>query len=508
MKDKEFIKKLVNTCSDILLAGHKVSYGKAKGNVYRKPFETLAGLLEERFNIRYAIINGGLLATVPPISSVGSAITDLNYKKYIQEWDWEDGAEMIKNNDKVFTIDLGFYIDYKNKEIIYKGKNKFEAEVYISPKELSEIGLTPQEFAAALLHEIGHDFEFLRYTIYKTHKAENVIDKIRKVTQSDNVLDKLIEITVEENGSKYNIEEMSTPQKITLLMEFPATLFDPDEEEYMIRRKLGNKIVQDKEFEQLADEFTAHFSMSHFLPSGLNKINMFFNTLSSTGVVLYAKLIYNTIDTEMLKGWDEGLKMIMHMFLLDVFVQVVWVPLYSILYKRLGDNTKKVMNKLLNGLTNLWMAYDSLIMIRNFLNGDKFMLNFTLLNTAVSAGVNYYQNYRESDSTSIFSYENDLDRYSSIKQSIIEKLKNEKNLELRKLYLEQIKNVDKAIKDARLMLSKLSIINLLPSDSPYSPALRDGNNFNPIYLMTQIVRSHINNDLYVSAATLDINNKS
>ena len=504
MKDVIFTDKLVKVCDNLLLAGHKQNHKKMD-----KLYKELALLLEERFNIRYEVHTGMLLATIPPISSVGTAIADLNYKSLVEASNDEDLIKFMEDNNKVFDIDSGFYLDYKNKTIEYKGKNKFKAYIYIEPIKLARVGLTGHEFASALLHEVGHDFEFLRYTIYTTRKAEKLITNIREAVHEKASIDKLIEIITKEVNIEHDeIENMDLIDKIQVVLKVPEKIFEFNSGVYSTKMNLGNTVVSGKEFEMLADDFVRYFNMEHFLPGGLNKINIYYKTLSQTSMIIYMGFLQDKIAAQLFSaGWGSFVTQLTLQLLYILFLSFIYSPLYDLLYPILGQKTRIFIAKFITGLVNLYTGYDLLIILVGLMQNKVTLqlYGFGIMAT-LSAVRDYFINYREKDSITVFPYENSIDRYKAIKQNLIDKIKKSKDLETKKIILDKITMVDKEIKQAQLILTKYSLTKVLPNMmAPLDH--RDGNYLNPIYTLTAAIREHMNNDLYIGAAKLDIHNR-
>ena len=503
MKDSAFTDKLAEICDNLLVAGHKKNQKKLD-----KLYTQLADLLEKRFNIRYEVHTGMLLATIPPISSVGSAITDLNYKSLIEAHGDEDLIKFMEENNNVFNIDNGFYLDYKNKRIEYKGKNKFKAYLYIEPIKLALVGLTGHEFASALLHEIGHDFEFLRYTIYTTRKAEKLITSIREAVHDKSSLDKLIEVITKEVDVEHGeIENMDLGDKLQVVLKVPEKIFEFKNGVYNTKMNLGNSAVSGKEFEMLADDFVQYFNVEHFLPGGLNKINVYYRTLSQTSMMIYMGFLQDRISDQLFSGWGAFTRQLVIQLLYILFVSFIYSPLYDLLYPILGQKTRNFVAKFITGLVNLYTAYDLLIILSGIMQNKATMelYGFGFMVT-LSAVKDYIINYREQNSITVFPYENDIDRYKAIKQNLIAKIKKSKDPKTKKIVLDKITMVDKEIKQAQIILTKYSLTKVLPSMiGPLEH--RDANYLNPMYTLTAVIREHINNNLYVSAAKLDLHNK-
>ena len=502
MKDVVFTDKLVKICDDLLLTGHKKNHKKID-----KLYKELALLLEERFNIKYEIYTGLVLATLPPASSIGSAITDYNYKELVEASDYTDLMRFMENNNKVLDIDAGFYINYKNKTIEYKGKHKFTAHVYMEPIKLAQMGINGHEFAAALLHEIGHDFEFLRYAIYTTRKAEKLITNIREAIHKKSSLDKLIEITVKEvHEEQINIEDMDLEDKLKVLVKVPEKLFEFGSDVYSKRLNLGNTVVAGKEFEMLADDFVQYFNMEHFLPSGLNKMNIYFTTLGKSSIMTYSAFVKSLIDKEIFNGFDDFVKFIIAILVYLIFMNIIYPAIFNIVYPVLGDKTREFLGKVMSGLSNLYIGYNIIETLYYIRYASPLSLGLTVLSPVVTLIKDYSINYQEKESMTVFPYENDIDRYKAIKQNLINKIKNERDPEIKKIVLNKINMVDKEIKKAQQILTKYQLVSVIPGGS-FALEHRDGNYLNPIYMLTSIIRTHMNNDLYISAAKLDLHNK-
>ena len=513
--NKQFTSKLINICKEILEAGNEVQFHGKNVRIYERPFKELADLLESRFNIKYEVIESKstILATYPPFNSVGSAITSLNYKEIIREIDDENLTDLLKKNDKVFKEDLGFYIDYKNLEIIYKGKNKFNATIIINPGSLVSIGANEQELAAMLLHEVGHDFEFLRYEIYLTRKGQQLLDEINKSLKEEKSLDKIIEIIYKFENKSVDVEELSLPEKLEIIFTAPSKLFEVTSKEYFERFNLSNNIVTGKEFENMADRFVKNFDLSHFLPSGLNKIMMYYRTRENIygltiGKFLLKKAVRQIMISEsFIKGFMIALGFRIVAFLIYNFI---YVPIYDTLIGDMDSKKKESFETFIRVITRFYALYIfiiQLLTLPELISSPVFfaIIVGNMINPVIK---DYIANYREKDTKALFPYEDPVKRIEAIKRDLISELKEIDDVKTKKEILEKINTVEKELKKTKQLLgrtvievSRLGIITI-----PYS--LSDPNSLNPMYVLTNLINEHVNNDLYVRSAELEINHSN
>ena len=510
MKDKAFVDKLTDLCEEILLIGNFILSRKKKEKDLEKPFKELASILEKRFNIKYEVVNEGLLATMPSFGSDNSAVDNNDIKEYLQHFPVADLIDLLSSNDKVMKEDAGFYIDDKNKEIIYKGKNKFTAILYIGVTNLVKIGLTGNELAAAILHEIGHDFEYLRYKIYFARKAEHLIDEIRTAMKTDNPLDNIVDVVVKETDSKVDINELSLKDKITILIEAPSNLYKFSQETYFKRLNMSDKAVTNKEFETVADRFVSNFNLEHYLASGLNKINIVFNTNKKSYQMLVGPVIYvglfeilmEDVQDPVTAGFIAGYSTIL-------FYIFIYQPLFNTVFGKLDNKTKQTIAILIETFARLVLILNYLIMIGML---TEMIITPELIMTVMGGIVglinNYYANYRESDTIPMSNYENMDERIDSVKRNLISKLKNVKDPKIKRDILKQIDFVNEQLKEVKKITNKINTNDVIPALVPVINIFKDPNSINPIYVLNNIISKHINNDLYVSAAKLELNGES
>jgi len=507
--NKNFKDNLISLCGEILEIGMKIDTGKAREKDLDKPFDKLKKLLEHRFNIKYEIETGILLATYPPMTSMGSAIDNIDYKEIIQMFEIKELEHLLTSNDKVLKDDNGFYIDYKNKEIIYKGKNKFNAVLFISPVDLVRCGINADELAAALLHEIGHDFEYLRFKEYFTKKAEHLIDDIRKALKSDNALDKITEVVIKESKEKIEIDELSTIDKLTIIINAPNTIYDISQQEYFTRYKLSDPAAIGKENETEADRFVTDFGLAHFLPSGLNKLHVFYNT---------SKIFYNRAITPLIEPYvvkavmnNPGKEIFVMLSIaigLLLFYKFIYLPIFEKMFGKVDTKSQEFLYKMLIMYSKLILISNYLLMLNNVLNLTLCPLTTqTLINGVIGIFINYYNNYREEGGSSVFIYESDVNRIDSIKRNLISKLKEVDNLQVKKEILKQIEYVDKELEKAKKLFGDLDTEPAGPNLVPTIMMFKDMNILNPIYVLNKIIRNHVNNDLYVTSVKLELDSR-
>ena len=507
--DRKFTDKFVELCNKLLELGQEVNSRRKKLKDFDKPKEQLAKLLESRFNIEYEVTimtNDLVLATMPPVSSMGSGITDLNYKQLAQFYDDKDFENLLRNNDKVLKNDEGYYLDYKNKEIIYKGKNKLKAMIFINPMKLSLIGFTGQELAATLLHETGHDFEFIRYNSYFSRKAEHLLDDIAKSLGEENALDKVVEIIIKNTGDKSDINELDLKDKIELIVDAPSKLFEISEEEYFTRFNVSDPAAVGKEFETMADKFVTDFNLAHFLPSALNKMMAFYNSSAKSFAHTLEPYLFKLVaETTLRQTQNPFVAGLIAGYATMIFFLFIYKPLFEQTFGNLDNKTKEIIAVLIEAFSRLMLIRNYLILTKNVLT-----MSFTPCTTstiifgAVGVIANYYTNYKESGGIDTFPYENDYDRIDSIKRNIIAKLKEVKDPEVKKEFLEQIKQIDKEKEKMKRILGNVNTVSIFPTWVPVVDMFRDPNSLNPIYILNKTVRQHINNELYVQSAKIEL----
>ena len=507
--DKNFIDKFIGLCNKLLEVGQEINSRRKKVKDLDKPKEQIAKLLESRFNIKYEVIisfSDLILATMPPVSSMGSSITYLNYKELIQFYNNENLEDLLKNNDKVLKDDEGYYLDYKNKEIIYKGKNKLKAIIYVNPMKLSLIGFNGRELAAALLHEVGHDFEFIRYNSYFSRKAEHLLDDISKALNEENTLDKIVEVIVKNTGDKVDVSELDLKDKIEIIVDAPSKLFKISEEEYFTRFNMSDPAAVGKEFETMADKFVTDFGLAHFLPPALNKMMAFYNSSAKSYAHTLEPYLFKLTAITMLKQTRNSfISGFIAYYAIIIFFYFIYKPIFEQVFGNLDNNTKEIIAVLIEAFSRLMLIRNYLIIIEEILTMSLTpCTTVTMIFGIVGVINNYYTNYKESGGVNIFPYENDYDRIDSIKRNIIGKLKEVKDPEVKKEFLEQIKQIDKETEKMKRILGNVKTLSIIPTLVPVVDMFRDPNSLNPIYILNKTIRQHINNELYVQSAKIEL----
>jgi len=168
-------------------------------------------------------------------------------------------ADMVdtinKTRDNLFK---GVTIDLKHAKI--KGLEG-NITVLCNPWALINAGLTGLELAAVLLHEVGHVFTGLEYSVQQHTKMISLEDKLKSHTGT---LEEKLTIIAEETGSR-----KSEKSGVLGVIETIGNYVDSRDREV---KKLDTAATANSIGEELADTFAGQFGVGVELASGLNKL--------------------------------------------------------------------------------------------------------------------------------------------------------------------------------------------------------------------------------------------
>lgn len=231
----------------------KKEYEKQTGAVAKDFMKTI----KERFGFNIKLIfTDNLFAVIP--------LLNMDTKTFNLDKEAKKGIKEIKNFRK-YLEQNDILIDLKKPYIHVP--DKFEIPLFIGMCYLKEI--TKQEFAAIVLHEIGHVFTYLEY--YGKHLGNN---------------QKLVDSLLQENSAiktakelKVTLKEDAQPTESNMIVSIYEKI-DPSKDV-----RLGGDGNGDFDMENQADEFAIKFGYGKPLTTGLNKLALT-SSLSMTKITL------------------------------------------------------------------------------------------------------------------------------------------------------------------------------------------------------------------------------
>jgi hypothetical protein len=380
--------------------------------------------------------------------------------------------------------------------------------VLINPILLYKLGLSPEELTAALLHEIGHDFEYLKYTIFMAQKPQHILDQIVNVIYEEDAFDKIIEIVVKETKQNIDVKELDLGDKIKIIFNLPSTLFETSSKEVLERHNLSDIKIVNKEFETIADRFVSNFGLEYYLASGLNKLQTYINSAPKafkySAGILYTNLLIRTMPSI----FNSILGPVLISIFSSMLYSNIFLPVYKSLYGKIPDDKKELLGDIIETLDRVFTLYSYALFISKipiliripcilytFLGSNGFMLT-----------LDYIKNYREESVESLNPYENIDLRLDSIKRNLIEQLKNTDDIETKKYLLNEINGVEEEIRKSYKKFNSITNSSIIPFVVPEIKRTNDPDILNPVYILNRIIKEHINNDLYVHTVKLELMN--
>jgi len=512
-----FLKDLLSECSNILELGEKIRRKKISTDKAIKEInKTLPKLLEKRFNIEYEVQDAGDagLATLPPIGYMGSAIqmfdVDKDIVEAIEKTGFEGAIEYLDKNTQPFK-DGGFIIDLKKKKIEYFGKTKFKSILLISPTFVYDAGLTPGELAAGILHEIGHDFEYINYIQFLTRKAEKTLERIKRALFTDDPVTGIIKelsIELEDKMSDVEIEQKSTGEKVALVIKLGIEVLSRDSDEYIKRHNLNHIARTGKEFEIAADNFSIDFGLGVELTSGLRKMMTYFKGVNLLNIIGLPGKIARALLPRKGDNAEIIIRSIIRIYV-NFLLAAVMIAIMKEVVGHLSDGQKKILYNVIVPIARFIRkiddALDALRFYKVVISAVLRLTSNPTSTTWLIAGIgtagiaikifnDYLENYTE-DGYLAFPYEDITERFDAVKRRIIEDLKQVDDPELKLELVDKIKQVEREIEEVKKHTN--SLILYISTPTPI-----DINKMSPMYILDRIIRVLVNNDLYVKSEEL------
>ncbi len=522
-KDIDFVKDLIKIMNKIVELGYK---SKKRKNVMLKDSEKISKeftkLMERRFGIRAKLDlkRGNTIATIPPVTALDSVVSEYNYKKAIQDHAAISGTndpivKMYERNNEILREFGKIEIDMDS--LFIHTDEPLESFVLIDPVFVVENGITPTELAATVLHEIGHDFEYIRYQAYLSVQYVRISDKIKEVIDGKKgVIELILEL---ENTKDIEVSELTFSDKVELIMRLPDKLLEDFSEEYRKKYILPSKVISRiKEFEIRADDFACRFGLEKELATGLQKLFTVRNVLDT----LTASFSAVGTPVRFLYRKFIGIRSIFDIYviyLLETFVlHSLTAFLSEVINSELGEDERRFALKASRVLTFLlftFKIYDNasmLIQIKRLFGNQAFfkLTAYGLAYSLITVFISYNAVYSKDDESTLWYmvmgdstiYENPVKRLENIKRSIISKLKTIDDKEIQKEMLDELYEIERIILDSKQELNKL-FISILDIVLP-SYTFKEKSEMNPMYILEMLNRKHINNDLYVKSVEISL----
>lgn len=280
--------KLKTTIKDTGLIGDKIYRDRRTRNIITE----IDSILLKRFGLRTKHVYSNevpyAVYTAPPknhnvlFNNVESHYSEI--EKYIKEINIQKenvkGLKYIVSDKRDLTSILykwkesvdalegtlnkdGILVDLKNAKIL--GLPKEYTIFLMSDLHLitRDIDLDPEEMTALLLHEVGHAFTHIEYSIRTIKNTSVILDTLKENLDKDKTYKKSLLICYEKLGGKpHEIEDKNTTKVFLTLMD-----------RYV---KASNSIDENThantDSEQLADQFAVRFGIGVQLSTAIEKV--------------------------------------------------------------------------------------------------------------------------------------------------------------------------------------------------------------------------------------------
>lgn len=262
-----------------------------------KDITRITQLIKDRFNLTVVIepvlSNSNIAAIYPFMSdyllntnSLNNATVDILSKTYGVNKEFKAVEDIVKEKNKIHRNIHGKKgsVDFKNARVYgYLAETKHF--LLINFYALKDIGLTPGEISAIILHELGHAFVGLS----KHH---------RLTTTNSIILDIVEELNGNNKDKAYFIYKKHFDKKDMEKAQLGSDKELPDFYGKVARQYievLSSEFINDSydkvDFEATADDFATKFGMGKEIVSGLDKVSETYGyTTSSKG--LYYLLVF------------------------------------------------------------------------------------------------------------------------------------------------------------------------------------------------------------------------
>ena len=311
-------------------------------------------LIKERFNLTVIIdkeLGDYYVAAIIPFLS--DYLTEFNLLKNLDFSIFRLGLidiyrhlrELEKEREEYFKRihNRRGYIDLK-----YARVSGYLADVkhylLISFFSLKDMGLTPREITAVILHEIGHAFVGLETHHRITTTNSTIMDILDSINK--NKKDKALYI-FKRYFKKEDIDEgaLGTNKEITDFYGKLAEVYLDELQSHLIRGK-----YDETNYENLADSFANRFNLGRDLVSGLHKVHLLHNVVfPKSKFVYYSLLLLDFIENVLLLIMSGPTGVILMVF---IIIFVYGHDYNHMTYDFPIDRYNRIKNGIINNLKN------------------------------------------------------------------------------------------------------------------------------------------------------------
>ena len=422
-------------------------------------------LIKRRFglSVSFGSIGDGGAFTMPTILTTNHALLNrkLNNRANVTT------NRMVRELQKTkFTVDLEkAYISGEVTNYVVP----IASELFWSKLFLGNFGLTPEEFTAVMLHEIGHVFTFLEYSNRLQVGNQVILEAIDEMNDPNKDPYKYNFANLEEYLDLENNEivDSLSGKKDPLVMTVRLSTRFVDK----LTQATKDDHYHKTSAEQLADNFVVKFGLGKELVFGLDKLHGIMGSPEKSPPMWFVVIFMQILS----------------------FINAIKELIYLLTHLEYEYVRKSLLSQIL-------------IIAFYFLFPGYAAILFAVLNSSRSLALLFITIYNSGDAQDDFSYDTLRDRTIRVLQAAIAELKNS-NLTTDQLHvclesIEEIKKLLKADLSNPLFGNQLVSPNIMKLIS--NTIFSNNRRAHKEKVLQQVLENALSNELFVSAAKLKV----
>jgi len=300
---------LIDTCVSNSLFGQNIYRSKLSITIINE----IDSILFKRFGIKFEHIygknSGYAVMSVPPKKfNVLKDDIEENYdiiKRLLKDDTTEHKKDINKklNFEKDVNIVMKSWV--KSVDLLEKQLNAKEVTINLSKATIEKLPedylvyllsdfsvlihdckLSARELTAVLLHEVGHEYTHMEYSLRTVRNTAVLVDTINAELKDDVSFKEAIDITYRKVYDGKDDSNNTITGVLRLLDTYVKSTFI-----------MGENTHSKTDSEQLADQFAGRFQLGMELTTAVGKLNAYNIKLTNdmTYIMLYSQLMYMTI---------------------------------------------------------------------------------------------------------------------------------------------------------------------------------------------------------------------
>ena len=287
----------------------------------------------------------------PPDINRNNVLINPDIKGYFQS---ADGARLVAEAGGM----LKGTVDLKNTRVT-GAFTKMKSTIYLPLKFLKNGMWTAEEWAAIMLHEIGHIFCYFLY-ITRTITTNQVLAGVAKSLSATND-PKEIEVIVMSAKKALQLGDLDAAKLAKVTDKKLIEISILNQSVKRSKDELGFDIYNLNSFEQLADQFAVRHGAGRHLASGLDKVYQTFGHQATRSQSMF--IFVEAVKVTLLIGIvaSHGLKHVIPVlggliggllsgFLYSSFLAMFAMDLNTTTYDRAGGRTKRIKEQIIEGI--------------------------------------------------------------------------------------------------------------------------------------------------------------